>query len=112
MATRKALSLSYEPNIHICTIMLVVIHYVCYSTVCLTLPEDILVADGDGRKVHVVSVDDLDVDGLRITVEEHEAIRHEPEEEAGRQHNHTCPQHPATGNKQRDKLDLREVMDR
>ena len=53
-------------------------HYNVYIT---TEPEEILVADGDGRKAYAVGVDDLNVDGFGMAGQVHDTIGHEPDEE-------------------------------
>ena len=60
-------------------------------------PEQILVADGDSREDDTISVDDLDINGLRMTDQIHDTIGHKPNEEAARSNDDHQPndaEHP------------------
>lgn len=53
----------------------------CFFVFPVALPEQVLVADGDGGEFDVFRVDDFDVDGLWMTSKKEQTIRHEPNEE-------------------------------
>ena len=58
------------------------------------VPEEILIADGDGRKGYTVCVDDFYIDCLGVGPQIQEAFGHKPEEKASRQEYHNCPEDP------------------
>ena len=66
-----------------------------YLFVPISSPEEVLVTDSDGRKRYVVCINNLDVDGLRVAVEEDESCCHKPDENCKRRQHDGGPHNPA-----------------
>ena len=61
----------------------------------MVLPEQILIADGDGGKVDALRVDDLNINSFRIISQVDQPLTHEPQEKANSAENSDRPQYAA-----------------
>ena len=61
----------------------------------MVLPEQILIADGDGGKVDALRVDDLNINSFRIISQVDQPLTHEPQEKPDSAENSDRPQYTA-----------------